>query len=121
MPPPWTLRKGVVLGHDHAADARGQHGLGAGRRLALVATRFEGDVERGPGRPIAGDSQGLDFGMGAAKPPMKTLADDFRPPGNHAADHRVRLDEPLPPDGKFQGAAHVPKVDLVLVHAVDSG
>ena len=64
MPPPWTCGKGSSLGHDHAAHARGQHGLGAGRRLALVAARFEGDVERGPGRPPAGDSQGLDLGVG---------------------------------------------------------
>ena len=53
---------------------------------------------------------------------MKPLADDLRPLGHHAADHRVRLDEPLPPDGKLQGAAHVPKVDFVLLHGVsDSG
>ena len=64
--------------------------------------------------------QGLDFGMGLAEPPMPTLADDLGPLGDHAADHRVRLDEPLPPDGQFQGATHVPEVDFVLVHVKHS-
>ena len=106
------LRKGIALGDDHAAHAGGQDGLRAGRRLAVVAARFERDVERGPGRPVAGHSQGLDLGMRPAEPPMPAFADDLRPLGDHAADHRVRLDEPLPPDGQFQGATHVPEVEV---------
>ena len=110
------LREGIARGDDDAAHARGQHGPRAGRRLAVVAARFERDVERGPGRAVAGDLQGLDFGMRLAEAPMPALADDFGPLGDHAADHRVRLDEPLPSDGEFQGATHVPEVDFVLLH-----
>jgi hypothetical protein len=109
-------RERVRLGHDHAAYAATDHRLRAGGRFALVATRFEGDVERGACRSAAGDFEGLDFGVRAAEPSMKPLADDFGPLGHDAADHWVRLDESLAACGQFQRPPNMPEVDFVLVH-----
>ena len=86
----------------------------------MVAARFQRDVERRSRRTLAGDPQSLDFGVGLAKPPVPALADDLRSLGDHAADHRIRLDEPLPPGGKLQGTAKMPQIDFVLLHS-DSG
>ena len=105
---------------DDLSYSCGDDGFRARRRAAVRATRFEGDVERSALRPLARDPQGLDFGMGLAEPPMKALADDLGPLGDYATDHRVWLDEPLPPDGEFQSATNMPKVDFVLLHGEDS-
>ena len=116
-----NLGEGVACGYHDAAHARGQHGLGAGGRLTVVTARFEGDVERGPGRAIAGHAQGLDLGMVRSELPVPALADDLGPAGNDAADHRIRLDGPFPSGGKLLGATHVPEIEVVRLHEVDGG
>ena len=112
------LRERVRLGYDQPPDAGGQHGAGAGGRFALVAARFERHVEGGVRGPRAGNPQGLDLGMILTESPVPALADNLGPSGDHTADHRVRFDTALAPQGKLQGAAHVPKINLVLVHSL---
>ena len=92
------------------------HGPRAGRRLALVAARFERHVERGRRPPGCPPRRGPRSRRGPAKPPMKTLADGLVPLANHAADHRVRLDPPLAPRRQLQRPPHVPTISLALLH-----
>ena len=113
------LREGIGFGRPPtrrtpaAMTARVQGGV-----LAEVAARFERHVERSAGGTIARHAKGFDLGMGLAELPMPPLGDDFGPLRDHAADHRVGLDESLAPSGQVQRAAHVPEVDFRLVHVL---
>ncbi len=53
--------------------------------------------------------------MGLAEAAMPAFAHDLRAASDHAADHRVRLDEALPLDSQFQGPLHVPSIEEGLV------
>jgi len=115
------LREGIALGYDHARNARLDHRVGTRRGLPLMATGLQRDVHRGPGRPIAGQFQGVDLGMGCAEAPMPPLADNLGPAGDHTTDHRIRLDRSASPGGQFQGSSHVPEVEVGLGHGGRSG
>ena len=60
---PRHLRIGVLDRRHHARDAGGDHGVGAGRRLAVMRARLQRDIERGAARGLAGAPQRLGLGM----------------------------------------------------------
>src|SRR5690606_8597464 len=84
---------------------------GAGRGLAGVATRLEGDVERGPPGAVACLAEGVDLGMRAAELFVPPLADDFATGcDHHCADHRIRLDMSLATTGELERELHEARV-----------
>jgi hypothetical protein len=82
----------------------------------VVAARLQGHEHRGPLRPWAGDSEGLDLSMGLTEPPVPSLADDLRPLNDDAPNHRVGLHVPLPEHRKLQRPSHVPAIQFRLLH-----
>ena len=64
-PAPGHARVRILDRGDDAADAGGDQGVGAGRRLAGVGAGLERDVRRGPARGVAGAPEGLGLGMRA--------------------------------------------------------
>src|SRR5689334_11051321 len=63
MPAPRNFGIGVLHRRDHPRNSRRNHGLGAGRRFAVMRARFERDIERGAPRILTGAAQGFDFGV----------------------------------------------------------
>jgi hypothetical protein len=115
-----VLSERVALGDDHAAHARVDQSFCAGRRLALVATRLERDVERRPARCRARARQGVDLGMGRAKTFVPAFAHELAVAHDHCADQRIRLHQAAAALGQFQGPVH-PDVDgsshaIIIAH-----
>ena len=104
-----NLGKRVGHGGHHAGDTGRKHGAGARRCLALVAAWLQRHVERRSAGPRSGNVQGFNLGVGLAEAAMPAFAHDLRAARDHAAHHRVRLDETLPLGGQFQGPLHVPR------------
>ncbi len=71
--------QGVGIGHgsDHAANAGGDDGIGAGRRASLVGAGFEIDVERGATGFFSRLFDGEHFGVLDAVVGVEAGADDF--------------------------------------------
>ncbi len=106
MPLPADFGKGIALGTDDSSDAGGSERLRAGGRFAVMAAWFKRDIGGGGFSASAGDFQGFDFRVRAAKFVMPTFADHGAIADDDAADHRVRLDVPLAARGEFQGPGH---------------
>src|ERR1700722_7391450 len=72
------LRIGVRDGRDHPRDPRGDDGVGARWRLAVMGAGFERHIERRPAGAGTCARQGLDLGMGAPARLRPAAADDHR-------------------------------------------
>jgi hypothetical protein len=83
------LRVGVLHRRDHPRHAGLDQRIGARRRAAMVAARFEGDVGTGATGALAGLAQGVHFGMGLAGAHVPAFADHFAIAHDHAAYARV--------------------------------
>ena len=89
------------------ASRRRDERLRARRRLALMAARFERDVDRRARRALAGLGERVHFGVRSAELLVTSFADDLAVAHDHAADHRVRLDGALAAHGQRQRLGHV--------------
>ena len=108
---------GVFNANDHSGDARGDDGVGTGRRPTLVGTGLEGREQgRTPRVPFPGLPQRRHLGVG-------TTRRSRRPPegqsviagGDHdAADPRVGRRGPPDGFGQFNGASDVLGVPEIL-------
>jgi hypothetical protein len=92
-------------GHD-AGDSRGHDRLAARWRLAVMAARFQRDVQRASRGPLASSGQRLDLCMRLAKPPVPPFAHDLPLANDNAAHQWVRLNMAQPLLRPFQGAEH---------------
>ena len=99
------LRIGIFERRDHARDAGGDDGVGAGRRFAVMRARLERHVERGAAGRLAGAARAPRSRHAAGRracvqprPTMTPLFDD------HRADGRIGpgAPEPAPAQGERQ-------------------
>ena len=81
---------GVFERRHDARNTRGDHGIGAGRRLAVVRAGLQRDVQRRAARRLAGTPQRLDLGMGPAAGLGPAAADNDAVLDDHRAYGRVR-------------------------------
>src|SRR5262249_53278513 len=109
------LGKGVGHGSDDTADAGAQDGIGARRRLAVVAAWFQRHVERGISGRLASRRQGMDLRVGLAETLMPALAYRLAGADDNGADERVWLDLATAPFRQLQGTTH--PLPLGWVHA----
>ena len=92
--PPMAFARNFGIGvferrHD-PRNARGDDGVGAWRRLAVVRAGLQRDVERRAARRRAGAPQGLDLGMGPATGLGPAAADNGAVLDDDRAHGRVR-------------------------------
>jgi hypothetical protein len=90
------LRVGVFERGDHAGDAGGNDGIGAGRRLAEMRARLERHVKRGAARRLAGAAERLDLGMRPAADLRPAAADNDSAFDDDRADGRIWPGAPKP-------------------------
>jgi hypothetical protein len=105
-------------GVDDLGDARLDQRVGAGRLLAGVGARFEGDVGRRAARvvaPLAGVVQGPPLGVGLAEHPVRAHAQHRCAARDDAADHGVGLDTPHAQQGQAGGGVEHGLVEHRLV------
>ena len=76
MPRPLTRGSGSSIATTTRADAGGDQGIGAGRRLAVMAAGLERDIGRGAARRLAGPRQRLGLGMRPAAGLRPAAPDD---------------------------------------------
>ena len=116
---PLHLGEGIDAAADHTPHALADDQIGTGWRLAIVATRFQRDVDRalsqqrfvlGPHR-----GKGVDLGVALATALMVALADDA-PAGSydHRTDHGVGLGARLSAARQLQAAPHIQFVRFSL-------
>ena len=77
-----------------------------------MTARLERDVDRAAAGLAVGARQGLDFRMSLAKLLMPSLGDDLLPLHDHAADHRVRLNQSFAAAGELESPAHHLTVEI---------
>ena len=75
---PRHLRIGILDRRDHPRNPRGDDGVGARRRLAVMGAGFERHIERRPAGAGAGARQRLDLRMGTPARLRPAAADDHR-------------------------------------------
>ena len=113
-PPPATWGNGSGMAATTRGDAGRQDGAGAGRRLALVAARLQRHVERRAAGPRAcharASTSAWAWPNGDASLRRRSGA-----AGDHAADHRIRLDKALPLGRQFQGPLDMPEIEAILI------
>jgi len=83
------LRVGVGDRGDYPAHARGDDGIGAGRRAAVMSARLEADVERRAPSPLAGRLERHDLGVRTAGSLVPAFPDDLAVANEDCADQRV--------------------------------
>ncbi len=110
------LGKRVLVRHHDPAHGGPDQGSGAGRRLAVMAARFERHVQRRAGGGGARGGEGFDFGVRTAEPRVPAFANDPLALGDHTADQRIRLDGALAAEGQFQGAGHTAAIPIDRGH-----
>ena len=66
-----------------------KHRFGTGRGAAVEGAGLQRDIEIGPPRLVAGPTQGVDLGMGAADLQVSPFADDAVPAHHHRANHGI--------------------------------
>ena len=104
---PRHLGIGIAHGRHHALDARGHHRISAGRRAAVMAARFQRDIQgRAPGA-LARRSQRMHFGMRLAGALVETFAHHSAALHHHAADTRIGRGRVQAAPCQGQGALHV--------------
>ncbi|CRM03158.1 hypothetical protein [Pseudomonas sp. 31 E 6] len=86
---PRHFRVRVLHAGHHARDAGTHQRIGAGRRVAVVAARFERHVHRGATGLVTGGAQGVGFGMRFAGAFVPTFTDHLPIAHDHAAHSRV--------------------------------
>ncbi len=100
---PITFSSGSL---NHAPRAGRQDCVDTWRRLTVMATRFEGDVEGSSTSGLASNSNRLDFRVWPAETLVPTRADELPITDDDAADHRIGLNEPLPARGQLHRTLH---------------
>ena len=80
---------GVLDGGHHAGEPSRDDRVRAGWRDAVMAARFETDVERRATRPLAGVANGLGFRVGAAAGLGRAATHDHAVAHDDAANGRV--------------------------------
>ena len=109
-PRPPTSGKGSACAATTRRDASGDERPRARGRFAEMAAGLERDEGRRAPRPRPRGGERLDLGMCRAELPMPAFADHFVLAGDHAADHRIGLDEPFTAAGQFEGPRHVERI-----------
>ncbi len=110
QPAPEHQRVGILEGDDGARDAGRHEGVGARRRLALVAAGLERAVERGAGGQQARLGERHRLGVGLAGAEVVAAPDDRAVPDQHGADERVGMRAAAAALREFEGLVHVPLV-----------
>jgi len=106
---PAVHRVRIAGPRDHAPDAGGNDGIGAGRGATVGAARFQRYVKRGAGNPMAfgvSVAERLNFGVRLASAVMPALANDGAFPDQDGADHGIGGSPPLGPARQAQCQAH---------------
>ncbi|MCH7993235.1 MAG: hypothetical protein IIB57_02200 [Planctomycetes bacterium] len=108
----------IAEGDDDAANAGLNQGVGAGWRLADVATGLQRDVGGRPFRATGTGLQCFDFGMRTGESAMPSLADEAIVSGDHASDHGVGFDpSPTLLCQMYSTFHQAPALVEVIVHA----
>jgi hypothetical protein len=102
---------GIFQCRDDARDARGDDGVGAGRRFAVMRARLERDVKRRPASGRACASQSFDLGMRPPAGLCPAAADDHPILDDHRADRRIGPRASQAPPAQRQRKRHVASVD----------
>ena len=110
---PRHLRIGILHRRDHPRHAGGHQRIGAGRRAAVVAARFERDIGSGAARLVARHAQRVHFRMRLAGAQMIAFTDNFAVAHDNAADVRIGRGGETPQPRQFEGARHV---KFVVMH-----
>ena len=97
-------------GDDNSGDACGDERIGAGRRLAPVAARFQRDVGRGAFRSFTRHLKGDWFGVRAPSGLCVASADHAAVADENAADRWVGPGRAEASPRQDQGGTHVGKV-----------
>jgi hypothetical protein len=99
-------REGIEHGGDDALHAGPQDGIRAGWRLAVMAARLEGDIERGTAGRITSRGKGVDLGVGLAIALVPPLANTGPCAHHDGTDQRVGLDTASAPLRQRQRPPH---------------
>ena len=105
------FRVRVLHRRDHPRHTGIHQRIGARRRTAVVAARFEGHVSGGAPSLVAGGAQGVDFGVGFAGAHVPAFADNLPVTHDHAAHPRVGVRRVMTFARQFQGTGHVMGVE----------
>jgi hypothetical protein len=90
----------------HPADPSRENRAGAGRRLAMMGTRLQGDEQRGAMGLVAGGCDGHGLGVRGAVLGVPTFTHDLAVAENDSSDERIRRNPPPSPPGEVEGARH---------------
>jgi hypothetical protein len=99
--------KGIQHGGNDPSNASAKDRVGARRRLAVMAARLEGHVERGPERLFSGAIQRVHFSMSLPVLFVPAFSNDTAIANDDGANERVGLDMPAAAFGEFEGAQNV--------------
>ena len=104
--PAGHLGIGVLHGDDDAGHPGLDQRPGAGAGAALMGAGFQGHVGGGAAGGLPRRAQGVDLGVGLARPLVPALADDPLVLDQHAAHPGVGVGGVAAALGQFQGAGH---------------
>ena len=97
---------GIDRADDDAAGTAGDQGVDAGGGLAVMAARFQGDVEGRTRDRFRRVRDGVDLGMIFPAAAVVAFGDDPAVPDDHGADQRIRADAPFALPGQPKRPAH---------------
>ncbi len=100
------LGKRVFHGRHHPADARLDDGLGAGRRFALMAARFQRDIKRAATGRLTRLVESVDFRVRFAKALVPAFAGHGLPADDDRSHQRVGFHVTAAALGQEQGPLH---------------
>ncbi len=103
------LLKGIAAAHHNAWNMLVNNQLGAGRRLAIVGTRLQGNVDRTAAEHlwIFHPRDGIHLGMRLSATAMKTLTNNSSITNHHGTHHGVGGCVLPAATCQLKGAAHV--------------
>ena len=97
---------GISSRDHHTRDAGGDEREGAGRCLAMMSARLEGDVDGGTASRVASSSERVDLGVRGAVSRVPSLTDNGTIANDDGADHGVRRRLSPSVRGERQRTAH---------------
>ncbi len=106
VPLPGHFGIGILDRRYHPRDARGDNGVGAGRRLADMRARLQRHIERGAAGGLAGARQRLGLGMGTSAGLRPSAAHDNAVLDHHRADRGIGPGASLPAPAQRQRQLH---------------
>ena len=108
--------RGGIGERDHGPSyARGENGIDAGGRLAVMGARLEGHEEGAASCPIAGLGQRNHFRMGAAVGGVIALSGEPAPGiEDHCSHHRIGRSAAAATGGQLESALHPVKIVAVV-------